>query len=1183
LKFSRKTKLIHGYFGQMSLKSIKLTGFKSFVDSTQLNFQSNLTAIVGPNGCGKSNIVDAIYYVLGGGSAKLRADMMADVIFNGTVTRKPVAQATIELVFDNEDRRIAGEYAQYPEISIRRELNREGSSQYYINGIRCRRRDITDIFLGTGLSYAIIEQGMVLRLIEAKPEELRAHLEEAAGVSKYKERRRETENRIQHTRENLERLNDFREEQAKQLSHLQKQASAAERYKTLKQELRLLRAQLQAIFWRLLSKQISIHESDIKVQENLLEAKITEQRHVDRESENYHLQRNEWSDTVNEIQGSYYSLGTDISALEQKITHTKERKRQLEKDQEQLEINSEEIQQQYCEDHEQVTALTQEIAKLESNAEEILQQSRLTKEQLHNSEQRMLIWEEQWDEFNARAAQFTRQIEVEKTRIQHLEQKQHALQQRIIRIQEECNKQDQEKLIYELTRIAQQRDEFLTQIENLQGRMILIHDEISQQRQKTKECSELLNDANHQLGNLQAQYASLETLQQVALGKNDNAVNSWLQQNNLQSKPRIAEGLQVEQGWEVAVEAVLNIHLDGICVDNLTEFASAIDHLETANLTLFDTQNLRPGPTKNQLTISHLIDKVKSEWPVHNLLAHVYAADDLKQALQSQPSLESHELIVTRDGILLGRGWLHVTKSVNEKSGVLQRKQELKLLSQEIVLQQKLVTQQQQHSQSVQEELQLLEGQREHYQQKIHALSTQYSHVHAQTSAKQTLIEQLKQQHAMLTEELVENQNQLAEVKQQLEDIKSSLQQAEKQAVSSTKQRANLLQERDVLRIELEQVRQQVAASRQHANEVQVRLESTKSQIHYLNQNIARSERQILALQEKRTRLEQELITIGDPLPQLNLQLQDVLEKRSFVQNELLASRQKLTAIENSLREFEKNRQRIEHDAQEIRDELEQIRLNCQTLKVKHANHLEQIEQHDYQVEQLLQELPEDAVPSNWEEKILRIENRIQRLGPINLAAIDEHLQLLEKTQYLEKQHDDLIEALTTLENAINKIDRETRMRFKDTFNQLNDSFKNYFRQIFDGGEACLELTNDDLLITGVLVKAQPPGKKTSTIQLLSGGEKALTAIALVFSFFSLNPAPFCILDEVDAPLDDVNIQRFCNLVKKMSEKIQFIFVSHNKITIEMGQQLAGVTMHEPGVSRLVSVDIEQALTMATT
>jgi chromosome segregation protein len=1166
----------------MRLNSIKLAGFKSFVDATQLNFQSNLTAIVGPNGCGKSNIVDAIYYVLGGGSAKLRADMMADVIFNGTVTRKPVAQATIELVFDNEDRRIAGEYAQYPEISIRRELNREGSSQYYINGTRCRRRDITDIFLGTGLSYAIIEQGMILRLIEAKPEELRAHLEEAAGVSKYKERRRETENRIQHTRENLERLNDFREEQAKQLSHLQKQASAAERYKTLKQELRLLRAQLQAIFWRLLSKQISIHESDIKVQENLLEAKITEQRHIDRESENYHLQRSEWSDTVNEIQGNYYSLGADISALEQKIAHAKERKRQLEKDQEQLEINSEEIQQQYCEDQEQLTALTQEIAKLASNAEEIQQQSRLAKEQLHNSEQRMLTWEEQWDEFNAHAAQFTRLIEVEKTRIQHLRQKQHALQQRIIRIQEECNKQDQEKLIYDLALITQQRDEFRTQIENLQGQMILTHDEISQQRQKTKECSELLNDANRQLGNLQAQYASLETLQQAALGKNDNAVNSWLQQNNLQSKPRLAEGLQVEQGWEIAVEVALNIHLDGICVDNLTELAGAIDHLETASLTLLDTQSLRLSSAKSQ-NISLLIDKVKSEWPVNNLLAHVYAAEDLKTALQSQPSLGSHELIVTRDGILLGQGWLHVTKSVNEKSGVLQREQKLKQLSQEITLQQKLVTQHQQHSQSVQEKLQLFEERREHYQQKIHALSTQYSHVHAQTSAKQTLIEQLKQRHSTLTEELVENQNQLAEVKQQLENIESSLQQAEQQAVSSTRQRAHLLQERDALRIELEQVRQQVASSRQNANEVQVRLESTKNQIHYLNQNITRSERQTLALQEKRTRLEQELVTIGDPLPQLNLKLQDVLEKRSFVENELLASRQKLTAIESSLREFEKKRQHIEHNAQEIRDELEQIRLNCQTLKVKHANHLEQIEQHDYQVEQLLQELPEDAIPNNWEEKILRIENRIQRLGPINLAAIDEHLQLLEKTQYLEEQHNDLIEALTTLENAIYKIDRETRMRFKDTFNQLNDSFKNYFRQIFDGGEACLELTSDDLLVTGVFVKAQPPGKRTSTIQLLSGGEKALTAIALVFSFFSLNPAPFCVLDEVDAPLDDVNIQRFCNLVKKMSEKVQFIFVSHNKITIEMGQQLAGVTMHEPGVSRLVSVDIEQALTMATT
>lgn len=1171
----------------MRLNSIKLAGFKSFVDPTHLLLQSNLTAIVGPNGCGKSNIVDAIHCVLGSTSKNLRADLMSDVIFNGTTTRKPVGQASIELIFDNSDARIGGEFASYPEISIRRELGRDGQSTYYLNGVRCRRRDITDIFLGTGLgnnSYAIIEQGMISRLIEAKPEELRAHVEEAAGTSKYKERRRETENRIKHTRENLDRLNDLREEQAKQLSHLQRQANAAERYKTLKAEQRLIRAQLHVILWQGLNQKIATYDQKITTQETALEAKIAELRNVDKDIEYKRSLRIEHNDALNEVQSQYYSLGAEISRIEQNISHAKERKKQLETDYEQLETSYQELKQQHFEDQNQLQELTSEISTVEALFHESKEQALVSHSELKTAEEKMHFWQERWDDFNQVCAQASKQAEVEKTKIQHLEQKQQALLTRLQRIKQEQSSQGSETLTKEVSELLEEQKKCQMQLESSQEQLELIQENIQLQRNHYHEAQQDVNKVTKELRDLQAKHASMQALQQIALGKNDAEIKTWLAKNDLEGHQRLAENLEVESGYEVAVETILANHLDAICMDDFNHLASVIDDLRNADVSFFNAKAHNTSSHKSNDKSKQFIslkEKVKSTLPVANLLQNVYVVDHLSDALRQIDLLDDDESFVTRDGVWLSATWLRVSRIATEKTGVLQREHDLKELHQQIADHQALLTKQEMRYQEAEKQLNFHTEERETIQHQLQSQKAKNSDLLAQINAKESYIQQLNQKNVSLQNELLENEQQLNDVEEALEESRKNLSMIIHQAEDADERRQTLLSEREQLRSSLDEARDQANMFRQKTDESQVRMESMRTQVHYLTQNLVRVERQVTTITERRQVITDALNNINDPLPELNIELQRTLEKRAAIEESLNQARQAVETLESGLQGLEKNRQQIEKDSQDIRSGLEELRLQCQSFRVKVTTHVEQIEEAGFTLETLQQELPEQTDANEWQENLVKIDNRIQRLGPINLAAIDEYASLAERKEYLDKQHDDLVEALTTLENAIQKIDKETRIRFKETFTQLNDSFRTYFQQIFGGGEANLELTSDDFLETGVIVKAQPPGKRNSTIHLLSGGEKALTAIALVFAIFSLNPAPFCVLDEVDAPLDDVNVGRFCNLVKKMAEKIQFIFISHNKITIEMGQQLAGVTMNEPGVSRLVSVDVEQAISLA--
>ncbi|MBX9586848.1 MAG: chromosome segregation protein SMC [Gammaproteobacteria bacterium] len=1165
------------------LKSIKLSGFKSFVDPTVISLTSNLTAVVGPNGCGKSNVVDAIRWVIGESSAKnLRAESMADVIFNGTTNRKPVGQASIELTFDNTDGRLSSEYANYNEISVRRILQRDGQSQYFLNNTRCRRKDILDIFLGTGLgprSYSIIEQGMISRIIEAKPEDLRIFLEETAGISKYKERRRETETRIRHTRENLDRLKDLRDELEKQLDKLKRQSSAAERYKVLNQELRVMSAQAHLMQLRDLHGTMSDLSQRVQVNETLIESKIAEQLNIDKNIELIRIQHTEKNDQCNEIQSQYYQLGTEIAKLEHTISHSLEREQQLRNDLTQIESNLRRLDEQQIADQDQLRDAQQDLLQIEENSRQHAQEAAESATLLEEAQNQLQASQQAWDAFQSTIGDTKRHLEVTRTQLQHHEHRAESLENRrarLLQLLEELSTND----ISENVELHQQQlAELQSELSILQQLLDESKTKISEYRESQRNAQESLQDSQGQLQRLQGRQSSLHALQEVAMGRKNSQHQAWLAEQGLAENTRLAEVLTVDAGWEKAVETVLDQHLESICVDNYSQIIDHIDQLGAAKISFLNSSVNAEHATQNSAT--PLSDKVQTHLPISKLLSGVYCVDNIHAALELLPRLNASESIVTLDGIWLSHLWLRIHHAVDEHTGVLARQQELADIATQIEHAQEQVDSKQELLQSLTELLHNAEHELEFQQQHHREKSTQLGDTRSQLSAQHSKLEQLQERQKDIQKEINEINENAAHIQSDIQTCKHTLEQAEQQLAIHAQDERDLQAQRTNAQEHYRQLQHNANLSKQKADEMQIRCASTQNQIHYLEQGIARASQQVQQLTERRETALDSISSLLEPLPEMRDQLSTLLEQRLDVEKALTAAKQQLSEFDQQLRDAEKRRAHIEEDCQEIRHQHEQLRLQEQTAKVKAEAHQEHIAKSGLTNEEILQDLPEDAEVSVWHEKIEANELRIQRLGPINLAAIEEFQQSAERKEYLDQQNADLTEALETLESAIRKIDRETRAKFKETFDQVNQTFEAYFPKIFGGGQACLELTGDELLDAGVTVKAQPPGKRNTSIHVLSGGEKALTAIALVFSLFQLNPAPFCILDEVDAPLDDANVGRYCNLVKEMSEKVQFLFISHNKIAIEMAKQLCGVTMHEPGVSRMVAVDIDEAIAMA--
>ncbi|MBN4059803.1 MAG: chromosome segregation protein SMC [SAR86 cluster bacterium] len=1171
----------------MRLKSIKLAGFKSFVDPTTVHLPTNLCAIVGPNGCGKSNIIDAVRWVLGESSAKnLRGEQMTDVIFKGSSTRKPVGQATVELIFDNSDRTIKGQYASFNEVSVKRVVNTEAQSTYLLNGTKCRRRDITDIFLGTGLgprSYSIIEQGMVSRLIESKPEELRVFIEEAAGISKYKERRRETENRIKRTKENLERLTDIREELGRQLQHLQRQAKAAERYKEYKQQERDTQANLNVLRWRDFDSDVRKAQQTIRDLEVKLEASIASFRAFEAEIEQQREANTGLQESYQKVQASFYSLGSEISKIEQNIEHQRQRQLELSEELGNIQINLTNAESELLEDKGQIIQLQATIKQIEPELNTASEQGKVSSAALEEAEKAMSSWQQDWDHFNTDSAEATRLAEVEQQRIRHLEnivergiQRQSALSTELEGLHTDNAEQEIVSLSEKVSAI--ESDTAALQEENLN-----LLSNIDESRVKLKESNSSLAEKRSALQIQIGRQASLEALQQAALGKQEDTALEWLEQHNLSKNKRLLDEIKVEAGWELAVETVLGKNMQAVCVDDLSSLDDLLSSYTSGLMQFVDNANANSSPNSGNVTSSSLKSKVVSQRNLGTLLDGVYVAETLNEALALRTQLLSHESLVTRDGIWLGGNWLRIAKGFDEEAGMLKRQEELLALTSSIESLNRQISESSAQTETLQSNLSNFEQEKEAYLDKLTALNKAAANLSAERSTVKAKVEQTNERKQRIKKEIEELQEQVKLEQENIATARVNLQDALDRMAKDTEKREELLQEREQVRSTLESTRQKAAQDKDSSHALTLQHQTQVTQLSSLNTALDRITAQVQTYMSRQQHIQTNLKQSDDPVPALKQALEEKLSSRISIENEMNEAKGKVDEVEHELRELEKRRTETQENSQGIKDELATKRLNIEGASVKREVLEQQIAQASYNLEEVLLALPEELVADICEEELEKLGARIQRLGPINLAAIDEYTSQSERKTYLDQQNEDLEKALNTLQNAIRKIDRETRTRFKETFDKINQGLQDLFPKVFGGGHAYLDMVGDDLLDAGVTIMARPPGKRNSTIHLLSGGEKAMTAIALVFSIFHLNPSPFCMLDEVDAPLDDANISRYANLVKEMSSVIQFIFITHNRLTMESANQLMGVTMQEPGVSRLVSVDIAEAAEMVAT
>ncbi|WP_257280541.1 MULTISPECIES: chromosome segregation protein SMC [unclassified Endozoicomonas] len=1167
----------------MRLKSIKLAGFKSFVDPTTVHFPSNMCGVVGPNGCGKSNIIDAVRWVMGESSAKhLRGESMTDVIFKGSNSRKPSAKATVELIFDNNEGRVTGEFAAYSEISVRRMLTSEAKNFYFLNGNKCRRKDVMDIFLGTGLgprSYSIISQGIVSTLIESKPEELRVFIEEAAGISKYKERRRETENRIRRTNENLERLTDLREELGRRLGHLQRQAEAAEKYKEYKADERLKKAQLQALRWRGIDEKVRNQEHVISELEVQLEAAVSEQRSSDAGMEKDRAQQMELSDYFHETQAKYYGTGNEITRIEQTLRHKEERAKELSHDLQQLEQSWQEAREQMAEDQSQLEILEEEKLQIEPELEMLQEQEYQSGDSLARVEEEVHRLQQEWEQFNQRSHEPQKAAEVEQSRIQHAEAVLDRLHERERRLREESSSLGGGEDIEEMELLSEKLTELELTRENHELKLEQVTSDIEENRVQFDQLQEDRDSHRNELSMIRGRHASLEALQQAAMGQ-DTGVMVWLEQHGLASAPRLAEKLQVESGWELAVETVLGDSLQALCVDDLDPVAGLLDSLEQGAAVLLDA-SAHQVSEEARGALHALAGKVQSGSEAKGLLAGIYVTDSLEAALSARTALQAHESIVTKEGIWLSGNWLRVCRETDNHSGVLARQQELEQLGSRMETLEALSQQVEERLANARIQAEQLETHRQQTQQQITELNRTQGEVRADLGARKVRLEQFSERRIRLQQEIAECQELSQAEQESIGESRLRLQEALDRMEMDSGLKEDLLEKREKGREKLEQLRQSSRQDKDRLHQLALRQQTINSQVESLRAAIERLSQQSTKLRERRELLQTSLSESHSPEGELQEQLEILLARRLEEDEAMQKARSELEDVEQRLQQMEKSRQSAEQKAQTARSRLEKLRMDWQGMQVRRTTLSDQLREDQFDLDTVLANMPEDASEKVWEQELERLQARIERLGAINLAAIEEYETQSERKTYLDAQNDDLESALETLENAIRKIDRETRQRFKVTFEKVNSGLQELFPRVFGGGRAYLQLTGEDLLDTGVAIMAQPPGKKNSTIHLLSGGEKALTAIALVFAIFQLNPSPFCMLDEVDAPLDDANVGRYAKMVSEMSDKVQFIYITHNKIAMQAANQLVGVTMQEPGVSRPVSVDVEEAAAMA--
>ena len=1169
----------------MRLSSIKLSGFKSFVDPTNFQVPGQLVGVVGPNGCGKSNIIDAVRWVLGESKAsELRGESMQDVIFNGSTYRKPAGRASVELVFDNSAGKAAGQWGQYAEIAVKRTLTRDGTSTYYINGQPVRRRDIQDIFLGTGLgprAYAIIGQGMIARIIESRPEELRVFLEEAAGVSKYKERRRETENRLSDTRENLLRVEDILRELNANLEKLEAQAAVARRF----HQLQLEQEEKQKLLWLLRKNEAKAEQvryfREVEEAQTALEAQTAKLRNVELELENMRQAHFSIGDRLHTAQGALYQTNSEIGSLEAQIKFVVESRTRL---QNQLGTLGGQRDQWLAQRQE----YEEQLADAEITLEELGARAEGAQIAVESHGERVPELEAAWrqaqdrsNESRARIMQVQQRIELASAHQRNAANILTSLVARRERLQQERNglnlpdsaTLDNLRLQLEEKQLALEEQTML--LEEASARQ----DAVEQER---KDAHAQVQQESSATAQLEARLAALRQVQDRV--QTQGKVQPWLEKHELSGLPRLWHKLDIEEGWETALEAVLRERSGALEVSNLDWAKAFFSDAPPARLALYspapgapaaaDTPGLKPFASLLRLNDPGLRG-VLNDW-----LHHVYVAQDAAEAFAGRGRLPQGGAFVTRQGHLVTASSVRFHAPDAEQDGMLARQHEIENIGKQLRAQALLLDEAKSRATradaAVSDLTRRLADARQRsatLQREVHALQIE---VLKQSEIEARFNQRSGQIAADLSEiaaQETEQRQAAAEAEQEFEQLDMEL--AELQGSHEDGQTAFM--EKEQL---LADARQKLRDLERGAQEAQFAERSQRSKIEELRRNIATASSQAEQVSASlgAGRLELEALESGTA----HEGLQELLERRSTQERALADARHELDQITQQLRQLEEMRMGNERSLQPQRDRITEMQLKEQAARLNQEQFAEALATTGAVESELADKLTPDMKPQYLQGEVTRLTNAISALGAVNLAAVDELAQATERKRYLDSQNNDLLAAINTLEDAIHRIDRETRELLQDTFDRVNTHFSELFPILFGGGQAKLVMTGDEILDSGVQVMAQPPGKKNATIHLLSGGEKALTATALVFSMFRLNPAPFCLLDEVDAPLDDANTERFCRMVKRMSDHTQFLFISHNKIAMEMANQLIGVTMQEQGVSRIVAVDMESAAHFAT-
>ena len=1159
----------------MRLKLIKVSGFKSFVDPTKIYFPSEICAVVGPNGCGKSNVIDAARWVLGESSARsLRGDSMVDVIFNGSGARKPVGQASVELVFDNSEGLLKGELSEYSEIVVRRTLNRNGQSEYFLNSKLCRRKDITDLFLGTGLgpkSYAIIEQGTITRLIDAKPHELRFFLEEAAGISKYKDRRRETENRIARTHANLERLSDLREELHRQLMRLERQSKSAHKYTELREKERYKQTQIKVLRWRSLDEDIKTNSRKINNLELEKSRLIANQKELDSRIERYRLELLDHSDEVEKKQIYFFQTNSEVTRIEQEIQHQLQRKKELKRELHLITGSVDESQQHLIKDRQRAKELDSEYAEVLPTLKVVEAHEKSISLRIESVQAAMKAWQERSDVYHRRRAEPLQQLEVQQSRIYDLEKRIADLFQRQSQLRKEISSFQLDFQQNELQTLKTKLCEQIAAQRGNEDKRAQLANDIAEKRCLQYQLEEELNGLRESYQVLIGRSTALEALQS-SLDSNEQK-QEWL----LQSKwnySHLADFLGVSEGWEEAVEIVLGAYLKGLVVSNFEGKVDELRKFDSGDISIIDSSIKIEEQDNLKINLPRLSEVIQCDYSL-SVAANVFRAEHLEEALSFQSDLRSYESIVTKDGIWLGSNWVRVARNINKTHGFLKRKTELKEIGEQVKALDIRIK-----SLSVKRRnlVKAIEIAGRNQKKNLYAIKMQQeksSETRAELSAFEVKLDQYAARVKRAEEELSEVEVFLAEDQSALENARDALASAGDRARLDEKEGYEFQEKKDRLQTEYSGYQRELGEKQLLLTELKLKIKALEIKRNTIEELIGRLESQIKRLKTRKAEIEN--ITTNDPsVPLMHEKLQQMLKNRVLAEQDYKDAKSAMLSSEQKRREVEEMRVTLNSEVNSLREHLEDARLSRRESMTLQRTLGEQITSDPSKLPDLVENIDDGIDITSLMTELDVIEAKIGKLGPINLAAVEEYKIESERKDHLDRQNDELVSALETLNEAIKKINQATKARFKETFDSINDYIRELFPKLFGGGEAHMQLSGNDLLEAGVVLMVKPPGKQNSTIQALSGGEKALAALTMVFAIFKLNPSPFCILDEVDAPLDDMNVSRYLGLVKEMSPKVQFIMITHNKISMQAADTLLGVTMSEAGVSRVVSVGVNQ-------